>query len=766
MKPFVKRNLLAAVISSAISFGVVAAAYADAPFVVKKISVVGLNRITLDTVKSYLPVRVGETVDAAKTADIIRTLYKTGFFSNVDLAEQGDTLIIKVTERATIGSINISGNKQITKKQLLDALKTAGFNEGQPYDDAVVHGLKEALMQQYYSLGYHNASVDARVTQLERNRVGVDIKIDEGGVAKVKEIKIFGNNVFSSRQLIRKMSLSTGSLLSFITDSDKYSREKLDADLEALRSFYLDNGYLQFKVEDAKATMTKDKKSVYIHIYITEGPLYKISGWDIQGNLLGKGDEIRKLITIKNGEIFSRKQIIDSTTAIGNYLGNYGYASPSIHGDPSVDEVNKKIFVKFQVDPGKRIYVRRINFSGNTKTHESVLRREMRQQEGSLYSLAQIEESKRRLNNLGYVQNIDAKLEPVPESPDQVDLLYNVKEASSVVASANLGYSDTDGIIYGVNLNDQNFLGTGKGVGIQFSHSKYSYGYGFNYFDPYFTQSNVSLSVDLYNQRTTPDSIKLSAYSTNTYGGTAIFGIPLSEYSRINLGYGFEHISVGVEANSSDQAKKFVADYGDVFNTAKLVAGWTYNNLDRSIFPTEGLVNNLNLELYVPVSTKNKLQYYKASDTIAFYQPLTRNFIVRLGGDIGYGNGYGGMKDLPFFKNYYCGGIGSVRGFEGSSIGPRDNNNNPVGGNVLTDASLGLIFPNPFGETVRSTIFVDTGNVFYRRFNTRDFRTSAGLQVEWRSPMGMVITASLAKPIAKHTDDRTDFFQFNLGASI
>lgn len=765
MKPFVKRNLLAAVISSAISFGAVSA-YADAPFVVKKISVVGLNRITLDTVKSYLPVRVGETVDAAKTADIIRTLYKTGFFSNVDLAEQGDTLIIKVTERATIGSINISGNKQITKKQLLDALKTAGFDEGQPYDDAVIHGLKEALMQQYYSLGYHNASVDARVTQLERNRVGVDIKIDEGGVAKVKEIKIFGNNVFSSRQLIRKMSLSTGSLLSFITDSDKYSREKLDADLEALRSFYLDNGYLQFKVDDAKATMTKDKKSVYINIYVTEGPLYKISGWDLQGNLLGKGDEIRKLITIKSGDTFSRKQIIDATSAIGNYLGNYGYAAPSIHGDPTVDEVNKKIFVKFQVDPGKRIYVRRINFSGNTKTHESVLRREMRQQEGSLYSLANIEESKRLLNNLGYVQNIDAKIEPVPESSDQVDLLYNVKEASSVVASANLGYSDTDGIIYGANLTDQNFLGTGKGVGIQFSHSRYSYGYGFNYFDPYFTQSNVSLSVDIYNQRTTPDNIKLSAYSTNTYGGTAIFGIPMSEYSRINLGYGFEHISVGVEANSSDQAKQFVQTYGDAFNTAKLVAGWSYNSLDRSIFPTEGLFNKLDFEFYVPVSTRNKLQYYKVSDTLAFYQPLTKTFIVRLGADFGYGNGYGGMKDLPFFKNYYCGGIGSVRGFEGSSIGPVDNNGNPIGGNVLTDASLGLIFPNPFGETVRSSIYVDAGRVSHEKFGFNDLRTSAGIQVEWRSPMGMVITATLATPIAKKSTDRTKLFDFSLGASI
>lgn len=762
-----RKNLLAIALSSAISLCYcITPAYADDvnSFTVNKINVEGLQRISRDTVISYLPIKLGSTIDSTKTAEIIRSLYKTGFFNNVNLIQQGNVLIIKVAERPIISSLNISGNKQITKKQLQDALKNSGFKEGQPYDDAIIYSLKEALAQQYATMGYRDTSIDVKVQNLARNRVNVDIKVTEGVVAKVREIKIFGNKSFSSSKLLKNFSLSTGSIFSFLTDSDKYSRDKLSRDLEALQAFYLDNGYLQFKVDATKVSVTPDKKNVYISLYLNEGPMYKISGWGIKGNTLNKDWQIRKLITIRKGDVFSRQNIINITNLIGKFLGNYGYAMPNVQGEPQIDEVNHTIFINFNVNPGKRIYVRRIDFSGNTKTHETVLRRELRQQEGALYSAANLEESKRRLNNLGYVQDVEEKMEPVSDSPDQVDITYNLKETSSVMASAQVGYGDTDGFIYGASLNDQNFFGTGKGVGVQFNHNKYAYGYSMTYFDPYFTQNNVSLNVSLYNQRTDPAALNLSSYTTTSYGALATFGIPITEYNRVNLGYGFEHITVNTNSNSSIQAQDFIQQYGNNFSTAKLNAGWSYTKLDRAIFPTEGLASNLSLEIDIPIG-KNKLQYYKGNYDVVYYQPIIKSFVLRAGAGLGYGQGYGGMKNLPFFKNYFAGGIGSVRGYEGNSLGPLDNLGNPTGGNVLTDASLGLIFPNPLGETVRSSLFVDTGNVYYNQLVIKDMRTSFGMQVEWRSPMG-VITVAIATPITKHTSDRLRAFAFNMGASI
>jgi len=766
MLSFFKRIVLAIFM-----LAIFTAANADVDFVASKIRINGLQRISEDTVRSYLPIKEGDRVNAAKTADTIRILYKTGFFTSVDLEQQGNTLIVKVSERPTIGELNISGNKEISRKQLMDALKSAGFIEGRPFDDAVLNGLKQALTQQYYSFGYYNIDVSTKVSDLGRGRVKVDIKVDEGAVAKVKSIKFIGNRAFSSSALLKNFSLTTGSILDFITHSSQYSKEKLDADLESLRTFYLDHGYLQFKVLSTDAKMSADKKSVYITVTVSEGSIYRISGWSIEGNLLGKDAEVRNLITLNKGDVFSRKVLVDTNTAIGKFFGNYGYANPQIQSEPEVNDTTKRIFIHFMISPGKRVYVRRINFSGNTKTHETVLRREMRQQEGAMYSLKNIDESKRRLNNLGYVKGVDVKVEPVPEYPDQVDLSYNLQEAASVAANLQVGYSDTDGILYGANLNDQNFMGSGKNVGIQFSRSKYSTSYGINYYDPYFTKDNMSLAVEAYNQRTSPNSIRLTSYNTNAYGLSAIFGIPISDYSRVSFGYGFENIALSTMSNTATQVTTFLDKYGKTFSVIKVLGGWSYSKLDKIIFPTEGFANNFNVELGVPVG-KNRLQYYKGTYDLIWYQPLSKYFITRFSTTLGYGNGYGSMKSLPFFKNYYCGGIGSVRGFEGSSLGPLDSQGNPFGGNILTDASLALIFPNFFGETVRTSAFVDAGNVYLyeneyaKSFALKNIRSSVGIQAEWQSPLGMVLTLSIAKPINKKTGDRLDAFQFNMGASI
>jgi len=746
---------------------IIGVANAASDFVVREIRVEGLQKISLDTVKSYLPVKVGEKLDALKTQEIIRTLYRTGFFNDVSLAEQGNTLIVKVVERSVIGSLNISGNKEITKKQLMDALKNAGFTEGHPYDDATLYGLKQALLQQYYGTGYYNVQVTTKTIPLERGRVQVDIIIDEGAQAKVKSITIVGNHAFKTSKLLDNFSLTTTKLWSFITHSDQYSKEKLDADLESLRSFYLDNGYLRFKVDSSKATMSPDKKDVNIIIYVTEGPQFTISGCDVEGNLLGKGAEITKLITLQRGEVFSRKKIIDINNAIGHYLGDFGYAMPDIQSDPEINDTTKQIFIHFKINVGKRVYVHQINFSGNTKTKEIVLRREMRQQEGALYSASKIEESKRRLNNLGYLQDIDVKVAPVPGYNDEVDVDYSMKEASSASASVQLGYSDIDKFIYGANLVDRNFLGTGKNVGLQFSHSQYSNGYSANYFDPYFTQDNVSLSVNAYTTKTTPSSItNLSSYNTQAYGIDAIFGVPTSDYAGITMGYGFENIALQSTGSSSQQILQFIQQFGSVFNTGKLYAGWNYSKLDRAVFPTDGIAQNLNLEFAMPLGGKSRLQYYKGNYYGVYYKPIYKDFIFRINANVAYGNGYGAMTNLPFFKDYYCGGIGTVRGFQGDSLGPRDSNGNALGGSFLTVASGSLIFPNPLGETVRSSVFVDAGNVYDHRFKLDDIRSSVGLQIEWRSPIGGVFVFSIARPIKKKAEDHLEWFQFNLGASM
>lgn len=735
-------------------------------FVVSDIRVEGLKRIHLDTVLNYLPIKKGETFTSSKSSETLRVLYKTGFFNNVSFSRQGDVLVVTVKERLVIGYFNISGNKKITSKQLTDVLKKSGLAEGMPFDDAVLSGFKQGLLNQYHVLGYYNASIDAKVSEVGSNRVSVKIKITEGKFSKVKEIKISGNDAFSTKQLLKNFSMETSGLLTIVSGSDQYSKEKLDADLENLRSFYLDRGYLHFRVVSKQASMTDDNKSVFINIEISEGPVYRISGWKVEGILKDHDDKIEELINLNKGDVFSRKDILNTNNKIGILLSDYGYAMPNVEIEPEVDEATKQVFVVFKVSHGNRFYVRRINFSGNTKTKEEVLRREMRQHEGELFSFSKVRESERRLNNLGYLKDVGFKMEPVPKSKDEVDVNYSVTEAPSTGANLQLGYSDTDHLIFGASINEQNFLGTGKGVGLQFNHSVYTTTYSLRYFNPYFTEDNISLNLQVYNQQTKPGAIHLSSYTTDSYGGSAMYGIPLSDYSRLNLGYGFEYMHITLNDSSSDEMQSFVKRYGNVFNTINLMGGWSYSKLDRAIFPRDGFAQSLDFDVGVPAGLKGNLEYYRADYHTVFYKPFTKFFIIKLNGMLGYGNGYGSMHEMPFFKNYYCGGIGSVRGYEGSSLGPLDSNGDPIGGNVKAEGSLGLIFPNPFGEKVRTSAFVDVGNVFKNKLEFGDLRSSTGVQAEWLTPLGIAFTFSLAKPLNAKDGDRKDSFQMNIGASI
>ncbi|CAL7963974.1 Outer membrane protein assembly factor BamA [Gammaproteobacteria bacterium] len=752
---------------------VYSAAFAE-EFVIHKIRFDGLKRISLGTALSYLAdagVKEGERIDSSQTGYIIRALYKTNFFSDISLTKSSNDLLIKVVERAVIGSIKVSGNSKITTKDMDDALKRSGLVEGQAMDQALLNGIVQALMQQYHNLGLYAAKIDASAKPLERNRVAVTINIKEGPAAKIKSIKITGNTIASERTLLGEFSLATTKLWSFFTNSDQYSQEKLDGDLEKLRSYYMDRGYLHFKVDSVKVAITPDKKHLYITIHVVEGLPYKIKGVSLDGNLIGKRAEILKLITLKTGVTFSRKDIMDIQANINRYLGDYGYGLPDIGVEPIIDDSSRQIFVKFMVNPGQRVYIHRINFKGNTKTHDEVLRREMRLHEGSMFNLSKIEESKRLLANLGYLEDIEYKLDPVSDEAHQMDLTYSVKEASAVSATVQGGYSDAEGFLYGAGVNDSNVLGSGKTASVRFDNSKATQMYSLGYYDPYFTINHIGFNVNAYFQKT--DTSKLrgrSPYSTNVVGGLASFVVPLSDLDSITLGAGVEHIKIKTDAGvPPKQVSDFINSYGYIYNQLKAVASWQHSNLNRAIFPTKGFAQSLSLTGYAPLN-KHSLEFYKIEHTTTWYQPLFKDFILRTGTDVGYGSGFGRTKALPFFQNFFAGGIGSVRGFEAGDLGggdedARDDQGHAKGGNVMTVASAGIIIPTPMKDTVRPSIFIDVGDVYNNRFKIKDLRASCGIQLEWRTPLAPLVF-SLAKPIRKKDGDRLEMFQFSISASI
>lgn len=735
-------------------------------FVVRKIRIEGLQRITEGTVLSYLPIRPGETLNAAETNKIITSLYDTGFFSDVNLARQGDVLIIRVAERPTIGTIKITGNKKIQTKQLQEALKNVGLSEGNVYDGSMLSGVQKSLEHEYSNLGYYNATVNTDVTQQGNNRVAITIRIHEGSPAKIKEINIIGNEAFSDRKLLKNFKSSTGNLFSFFTHDNQYSQEKLNADLESLRSFYMDRGYLRFKVDSTQVSMSPDKKSVYIVIHVTEGAIYRIKGYELSGNMLGEEATLRKMTLLKPGEVFSRQKILNINNAITRYYGDRGYAFAQVDPIPTIDDLNHQVFVNFRINPGQRVYVRRISFAGNEKTQDKVLRREMRQTEGGLYSASNIEESKRRLSNLGYLEDVTPKTVPVPGHPNQVDLVYDVKEVSSATARLQVGYSDVQGIVYGANLNENNLMGTGKRASVGFSRSGYATVYSLSYLNPYYTQSGISRGFNLFSSEVTPGDVNVTPYTSRNIGGNVVYGLPISEYSSLNFGYGYQHIKISEGTDPSTQVADFINSHGDSFNQVTLTGGWSRSTYDRAILPTRGSKQMFNVEVGIPV-LNDSLEYYRLNYQLGWYLPLPKSFILHPNASLGYANGYGEFNnDLPFFKNYFAGGIGSVRGYKGNTLGPQDSQGNPIGGNVLTTGSLNLIVPNPISKRLRTSLFFDAGTVYDNSFNLTDMRYSVGVGAEIWIPMVGPLQVSLAQPLSNGKDVDRRVFDFSVGTSF
>lgn len=747
-----------------------ALSYADR-FTVNDIKINGLKRISAGTVLNYLPVQIGEEINDNSTAPIIRALYETGFFQSVSLERQGNTLIVNVIERATIGSINTVGNKEIPSDKLKELLKQMGLVKGRVFQRASLERLENELKQAYNARGKYNARIEHKVVPLTESRVAITISISEGRVSRIKEIKFIGNRDFSKSELIPELSLSERSVFTYFTKKDQYSKPAMDASLEALRSFYLDRGYLKFRIISSQVLLAPDKKDVFINIHLNEGPQYRFSGYAVRGKTILTKEKIDSLIQIKPRTIFSRKKITETISAIGLALGDLGYGFPAINAEPKIDEENKTVFITFVIEQGRHVYVRRINFHGNVKTGDYVLRNIIRQEEGSLLSLHNIKESERQLRLLGYLKNINVKTTPVPGTNNQVDLDIEVEEAPSAEANASLGYG-TNGPQFNAAFNQHNFLGTGRSLGLGFNASYWGQDYSISYYNPFYTNTGIGRGLNFYYQAIDPKKLDVSAYSSNRFGVDVNYNMLLSEKSSFQFGYGYQDLNVR-STGSVVQIQNFVQQYGRNFHEIRLTTGWNRNSYDQIPFPTRGVNQQASLLLALPASS-NSLSYYKTSYMAHWYQPLLRGFIFTLFANLGYGNSFAN-NGLPFFENYYAGGIitpGQVRGFQSYSLGPKDSNGNALGGNFLANGSAGLILPYPLSrDTVRVSLFSDVGNVF--AYNTPTYlsgilggplRHSAGLGVEWRSPFGP-LAFSIAKPWTQ-TWDSKQIFQLTLSTGF
>lgn len=736
-----------------------------AEFVVQDIQVEGLQRISAGTVFNYLPVQVGSSVSERDYPDIIRALFKTGFFADVNLERKGNVLVVTVTERPAIAEVRITGNRDIGTEDLKKALTGVGLAEGQVFDRSLLDKVEQELLQQYYSRGRYAVQVKSQVQPLERNRVAITVDISEGAVASIARINIVGNKAFSEKELLKQLQSSTTGWFSFFTKDDQYSRQKLAADIESLRSFYLDRGYLKFNVESTQVSITPDKQDVYITINVTEGEPYLIEDVQLTGEFgVVPEQDLRQLVTVRPGETFSRARMTEIAKKISERLGEEGYALANINTVPQVDEANRKVALTFVVEPGRRVYVRRVNFQGNVKTQDEVLRRELRQTEGAWLSTKDLDRSKTRLQRLEYLESVNVETPAVPGAQDQVDVNYTVVERPSGSLLFGLGYGQESGILFNASVTQNNFLGTGNQLGVSFNNSDIGQSYNLSFNNPYYTLDGVSLGFRLYYRDIDSSELNAANYVQNVYGGQINFGFPLNEFDTLRLSPGYEHVWIDTTAETPVEIFDFIRRNGDSFDEFKLDASWARDSRDRAIFPTSGSLNQITAEIALPGSTA---EFYKLNYRSVIYFPLGRWLTWTVGGEVGYGDGYGNTDGLPFFENLYAGGLRSVRGYKANTLGPRYSDDEPSGGAFKTVASTQLILPVPFverSENVRVATFFDIGNVFSTvdEFDVGELRYSVGLAGQWLSPFGPIVL-SVAAPLNEQSEDETEFFQFSFG---
>jgi len=740
--------------------------WAFSPFVIQDIRVEGLQRISAGTIFNYLTLQVGDELTSQKSAAAVRALYKTGFFKDVRLEKEGNVLMVAVIERPAIADITIEGNKVIKTEMLKEGLKGIGLYEGQVLDRALLDKVEAELRRQYLGMGRYGVEIETTLTPLERNRSAVRVEISEGESARIYQITLIGNQAYDAEALKDLFQLSTGNWFSFFTKNDRYSRQKLSGDLEMLRSWYMDRGYINFEITSAQVSITPDREGIYITINMSEGDQFTIGQVALKGEMVVPENELQALVDIQQGDIFSRKAVAQVNDALSSRLGEAGYAFANINVIPQMEGTDNRVDLTFLVDPGKRVYVNRINIVGNTKTQDLVIRREMRQFEGSRYSNTEVERSQTRLRKLGYFEGVKVDTVPVAGTTDQVDLSYQVEEKSTGSMMLGLGYSQTSGVVFNTNLKQDNFMGSGKQVEFEFNNSETETAYGLGYRDPYFTEDGVSLGVGTH-YRKRDSSNEVSSYSYDSMAANFDIGLPTSEYERLFIGIEpqqFSNVNCGVSGVSSLCSTLIAAEGDDSFNVLELTASWSRDSRNRAVFPDEGSFQHFRAEMGAP----GGIEYFKVGYRHDFFYPLTEDLTVLLKGDVGLGDGYGDQDNLPFFTRYYTGGEGSVRGFAGNSIGPQDKAKNALGGGLKAVFNAEVILPVPFLEDLKSTRvsgFVDLGTVSNSEelSDAVDYaRESVGVSAKWVSPVGPM-SFSWGWPLIEEDGDDLEAFQFRLG---
>ena len=780
-------------------------------FLVSDIRIIGLQRVSTGSIFNVIPISVGDKIDSRKSSDITKSLFSTEQFDDIQIARDGNTLIISVIERPSISAIDISGNKALKTEQLLESLDGVGVKEGEVYKRSTLEGVKSELVRSYASNGRYGADVDIEEIKKPRNRIEINIKVDEGKSAKIEKINIIGNEIFSDEELFKGFELSEGSFFSFLNNDNAYSREKLKGDIETLESFYRDRGYLKFSIESSQISLSRDMKKIFITFNVVEGNKYTISDAQVIGDVPIEDEVYSEIISSLANLTYSQAQITSIEEFFTNVLGNRGYAFAEVKGNPEIDEDTNEVKIIFSVEPGKRTYTRKILFTGNEITQDYVLRREMRQFEGAWSSNNSIEAGKVRLERLGYFKQVDVETVPVPNTDDQIDVIYSVEEETTGSVGGSIGYSDF-GLSVGFNLQEQNFLGTGNTVGIGVNKNIYSESYNLSYLNPYATKDAVSLGYNLYYRKTDYGEFNVANYLSNSYGAGIQFGYPISDIQRVNFGLTYDKTNIDIGTQPAREIWDFINQEGSNFETLNIQTSWQRVTLNRGMFPTSGSSTVVSLSSTIP---GGDIDYARLNIRQKYYRPINEDFIFGFNIELGYLTAYGKTKETPFFQNFYAGGPRSLRGFESNTLGPRSteapcyefnyedgtcpnlidtdgdgiadapyynpyanseyNKRVSIGGNIKVEGSFQLIFRLPFIEdqrSMRSAFFFDFGNVFSDnckeyQFNCYepsidDLRYSYGVGVTWITGFGPMSFA-IAKPTNAGKYEETKEFQFTVG---